>query len=89
MMINLPKYRLAGKLKTPVSGKLLYLMLLDNMDSEGRFILSQRRMSEALGISKTTIRRNLRKLYHAGQIDILPRWNEDGGRASNKIVVRR
>lgn len=87
-MNKITKYRLAGKLQTPISGKLLYLMLLDSMDAEGKVIASGRRMSETLGISKTTVRRNLQRLKHRGHIEVVPRWNEDGGRAANKIVVR-
>ena len=86
-MNKFTKYRLAGELETTVSGKLLYLLLLDIVDGDGKIIIPQRRISEALGISKGTVSRNFRKLYRRGYIDIIPQFHEDGGRAANKIIV--
>ena len=86
-MNKFTKYRLAGELETTVSGKLLYLMLLDTVDAEGIIIIPQKRISEALGISRSTVSRNYRRLYNRGYIDIVPQFHEDGGRAANKIVV--
>ena len=82
------KYQLAGELDTTISGKLLYLMLLDTVDAESKITLPQRRVSEALGISRGTVSRNFRKLHNRGYIEIIPQFHEDGGRAANKIVVR-
>jgi hypothetical protein len=59
-MKNVAKYRLAGGLKTTVSGKLLYLILLDITDEDNKVIVPQRRISEALGISRGTVSRGLR-----------------------------
>ena len=86
-MNKFTKYRLAGELDTTVSGKLLYLMLLDIVDADGKIKLSQRRISEALGINRSTVSRNLRRLYRHGYIDIVPQFHDDGGRASDQIVV--
>ncbi|MCL2547457.1 MAG: winged helix-turn-helix transcriptional regulator [Oscillospiraceae bacterium] len=111
-------YRLAGSLKSTISGKLLYLLLLDTLDARGSvsragnglslalpnnvvgtcsylpvfrknnsITLSQRRVSETLGISQTTVRRNFRHLQREGYIDIIPQYHEDGGRAANKFIV--
>jgi len=80
-------YKLAGTLQTTISGKLLYLMLLDTADTRSSANLSQRRVSEALGISQTTVRRNFQRLQREGYIDIVPQYHEDGGRAANKIIV--
>lgn len=87
-MNNMAKYRLAGGLNTTVSGKLLYLVLLDIIDTDNRTVVSQRRISEALGISKGTVSRNLRRLRDSGYIDALPQYHSDGGRAANKYILR-
>jgi len=81
------KYRLAGQIDSTISGKLLYLLLLDTVDTQSRIQLSQRRISEALGISQTTVRRNFHRLKRGGYIDILPQYHDDGGRAANQFVV--
>jgi DNA-binding MarR family transcriptional regulator len=86
-MNKFTKYRLAGELETTVSGKLLYLMLLDIVDADGKIIIPQRRISEALGISRGTVSRNFRRLERRGYIDIVPQFHEDGGRAANKVIV--
>jgi uncharacterized membrane protein len=59
-MNNMAKYRLAGRLNTTVSGKLLYLVLLDITETDNKVIVPQRRISEALGISRGTVSRGLR-----------------------------
>ena len=82
------KFRLVGDLDTTISGKLLYLILLDIIDDRNEIMIPQRRISETLGISKGTVSRNFRKLCHCGYIDILPQFHDDGGRAANKYVVR-
>lgn len=87
-MNNMAKYSLAGGLNTTVSGKLLYLVLLDITDTDNKVVVSQRRISEALGISKNTVSRNLRRLKDAGYIDVLAQFNDYGGRAPNKYVIR-
>jgi hypothetical protein len=61
-MNKFTKYRLAGELEITVSGKLLYLLLLDTVDTEGNIIIPQRRISEAPGISRGTVSRNFRRL---------------------------
>ena len=81
------KYRLAGQVDTTISGKLLYLMLLDTTDHGSKVQLSQRRISEVLGISKTTVRRNFHRLQRSGYIDIVPQYHDDGGRAANQFVI--
>jgi DNA-binding MarR family transcriptional regulator len=86
-MNRFTKYSLAGELETTVSGKLLYLFLLDTVDANGKISISQRRVSESLGLSRGTVSRNLRRLYKRGYIDIQPQFHEDGGRAANKYIV--
>lgn len=87
MMNRFTKYQLAGELETTVSGKLLYLLLLDTVDENGKIVIPQRRISKALGITKGTVSRNLRNLYRRGYIDIVPQFHDDGGRAANKYIV--
>ncbi|GHT83989.1 hypothetical protein FACS18947_0740 [Bacteroidia bacterium] len=86
-MNKFTKYRLVGALETTASGKLLYLVLLDVIDEGNKVVIPQKRISEALGISKGTVSKNLRRLYRHGYIDIVPTFHEDGGRAANKYIV--
>ena len=87
-MNKFTKYRIAGELDTTVSGKLLYLFLLDTVDADGKIIIPQRRVSEALGLSRSTVGQNFRRLYRRGYIDIVPQYrDDDGSRAANKYVV--
>ena len=88
IMNKFTKYRLVGELETSSSGKLLHLLLLDIVDTEGKITIPQRRISEALGISKATVSRNLRRLQRHGYIDIVPQFREDdGSRAANKYIL--
>lgn len=87
-MNQLTKYRLAGELETTISGKLLYLMLLDTAGVDGSITIPQRRVSAALGLGRGTVSRNLRRLHRCGHIDIVPQFHEDGGRAANKYILR-
>lgn len=82
------KFKLIGELNTTISGKLLYLILLDVMDEDNQIVIPQKRISKALGISRTTVSRNLHRLSSRGYIDIIPTFNKYGGRMPNKIVVR-
>jgi DNA-binding MarR family transcriptional regulator len=82
------KYRLCGQLDTTVSGKLLYLILLDISDTENAAVIPQRRISEAIGLSKGTVSRNLRKLRDGGYINVIAQYHSDGGRAANKYVIK-
>ncbi len=86
-MNRITKYRLAGGLNATMTGKLLYLMLLDIVDGDGKIVIPQRRISEALGICKGTVSRNLRKLNKRGYVGINPRYHDDGGRAANEYTV--
>ena len=83
------KYRLVGELETTISGKLLYLVLLDVIDENNKIMIPQKRISEALGISRGTVSRNLRRLRNRGYIDVVPQFNEYGGQLPNKYVVRK
>lgn len=82
------KFKLVGELETTISGKLLYLILLDVIDEDNKIIIPQKRISAALGISRNTVSRNLRRLSNRGYIDVIPQFNEYGGQMPNKYVVR-
>jgi len=82
------KFKLVGELDATISAKLLYLVLLDVVDEDNKVMIPQKRISEALGISKGTVSRNLRRLDRRGYIDVIPQFNEYGGQMPNKYVVR-
>ena len=82
------KFKLVGELETSISGKLLYLVLLDVIDEDNKIVIPQKRISEALGISRGTVSRNLRRLGRRGYIDVIPQFNEYGGQMPNKYVVK-
>ena len=87
-MNKLTKFKLCGEVDTPVTGKLLYLILYELADPNGEVIIPQRRISDALSISKATVSRNLRRLRDSGYITIYSRYHNEGGRAANKYRIR-
>jgi len=86
-MNNLVPYRICGSIKTTPIGKLIYLILDDLADEDGDVIIPQRKLSNVLQISKSTVSRNLRRLEKLGAISIMPTFHYDGGRAANKYQV--
>jgi DNA-binding MarR family transcriptional regulator len=87
-MYKLNKYKLCGDIDTTVTGKLLYLILNEFANQNGEIIIPQRKISNALHISKGTVSRNLRRLEKIGAISIMPTYHNDGGRAANKYIIR-
>jgi DNA-binding MarR family transcriptional regulator len=87
-MGNMAKYQHLRSLDTTVSGRLLYLVLTDISDASGAVVIAQRRISEAIGLSKGTVSRNLRKLSDGGYIGVIPQYHSDGGRAANKYYIK-
>jgi len=87
-MNELSKYKICGMVKTTVTGKLLYLMLNEIAGEYGEIVIPQRRICDALRLSKSAVRRNLRRLERAGAISIIPTYHSDGGRAANKYIVK-
>lgn len=87
-MNKLAKYKLCGDIDTTVTGKLLYLILDGLADCNGEVIIPQRKISEALHVSKGTVSHNLRRLQNGGFIDVHPTYHSDGGRAVNKYQIR-
>ena len=87
-MNKLTKFKICGEINTTITGKLLYLVLDDLANKNGEVTIAQRKISEALRISRGTVSRNLRRLRDDGYINIHCRYNTDGGRSANKYVVR-
>jgi DNA-binding MarR family transcriptional regulator len=86
-MLN--KYKPCGRIDTTITAKLLYLILIDLADDNGAVIIPQRKISDALHISKSAVSRNLRRLRDNGYIHIDPIYrSEDGGRSANKYIIR-
>jgi Mn-dependent DtxR family transcriptional regulator len=69
------------------SGKLLYLVLLDVIDDKNKTVIPQKRISEALGMNRKTVSKNLRRLQKGGYIVIEETYNEYGGRMPNRYSV--
>jgi DNA-binding MarR family transcriptional regulator len=78
---------MAGGLEANASCKLLYLVLLDLIDDKNKAVVPQSRISEALGMSKRAVSRNLHRLKDGGYILIEPQFNEYGGRMPNQYSV--
>ena len=88
-MNKLIRFKICGQIDAPVTGKLLYLILYELADPNGEIIIPQRRISDALRISKATVSRNLHRLRDGGYINIYARYHaEGGGRAANKYRIR-
>ena len=88
-MNKLSKYKICGDVDSTVTGKLLYLILGELANKNGEVIIPQRKISDALHISKGTVSRNLRRLRDGGYIDIHPQYrSDDGSRSANKYIVK-
>jgi DNA-binding MarR family transcriptional regulator len=87
-MNNMTKYQHLRTLKTSVSGRLLYLILMDITDTNGAVVIPQKRISHATGLAKSTVSRNLRRLRDEGYISIVAQHHSDNGRAANKYILR-
>jgi DNA-binding MarR family transcriptional regulator len=85
---KLSKYKVCGEVDSTVTGKLLYLILAELANKNGEIIIPQKKISNALHISKGTVSRNLRRLRDGGYIDVLPQYHSDGGRAANKYRIK-
>ena len=60
-----------------------YLYLKARADSEGRCWPGIRTISAELGLTRSTVKRALEDLYHAGLVTSEPRWRENGILSSN------
>ena len=87
-MNKLSKFKPCGEIETTVTGKLLYLVLCEITNQNGEIIIPQRKICDALQISKSAVSRNLRRLHDGGYIGIQPQYHNDGGRTANKYIVK-
>ena len=89
-MNKLSKFKICGEVDAGITGKLLYLVLDGIANKNGEAVIPQRKISDALHISKSAVSRNLRRLESGGYISIHPQYrSDDGGRAANKYVLRK
>jgi len=86
-MSKLSKIRMYGNVNTTVTGKLLYLVLDKLANRNGEIIIPQRKICNALNISKSAVSRNLHRLENLGVLKIVPTYNSDGGRSANKYII--
>ena len=87
-MNKLENYRPCAEVR-PVTAKLLLLMLRDITDDYDQITIPQRRIAEAIGMSRSAVGRNLRRLERAGLIEIQARYNECNGRMPNRYILRK
>lgn len=83
--MNKMKYKVLANLKGNSSMKLLYGYLLDNTDAE--IVISYRRLGKEVGMKKSTVGTNMRKLKSAGILKIQSQFSEDGARLANKYIM--
>ena len=88
-MNKLARFKVCGEMDATITGKLIYLVLNDLANRNGEVDIPQRRISDALHISKKAVSRNLRRLESGGYIIILPQYrSDDGGRSANKYTIK-
>ena len=87
-MNKLENYRPCTAAK-PATAKLLLLILREITDDYDAITILQRRIAEAIGMSKSAVGRNLRRLERAGLIGIQATYNQCNGRMPNKYTLRR
>jgi DNA-binding MarR family transcriptional regulator len=85
---KLEKYTPCGAV-APATAKLLLLMLRDITNDNDFVIIPQRRIAEAIGMSRSAVSRNLRRLEQADAIAIEPLYSQYGGRLPNKYILRK
>ena len=87
-MNKLENYRPCGQIAVNPTAKLIYLALSDAANHGNYVIIPQRRIAEALGISRKAVSANLWRLERAGAIVIEPLHNQYGGRLPNKYKLK-
>ena len=88
MADGINEFKIAGKIKSTVSAKMIYMLLSEIADGEGVVKISQKKLRKILGLHKTTVRKNLWRLEKRDYIYIRSRYTEDGGRLANEYIVR-
>lgn len=82
------KYKAIGALGITANGKLIYSLLVDNVDENGELQIGIRVIAKTLRISKRAVANNLHCLEKSGLIRAIPLYNSDGGRSTNKYIVK-
>ena len=85
---KLKKYAPCRTVKSPMSCKLLYMMLTDISNSDGQVALSQREISGALRISKSTVSRGMNRLRKSKHLYKIPQYDNRGRRVSTLYQLR-
>lgn len=88
-MNDLTRYKTFASLRIPAAAKLIYCYLLDLAGSRHiNVAVSVRTLAHDVGLSRSAVRRNLRRLRQLGMINVTPRYTEDRGRLSNEYVLK-
>jgi len=83
---KLKKIKCCSILKVSVSGKLIYSLQASNFKKE--IVLSQKEIGQMLGMSKSSVNKNLQKLKKAGYIDVFHQFDVHGRHNANKYKIR-
>ncbi|MGV8147033.1 MAG: winged helix-turn-helix transcriptional regulator [Alkaliphilus sp.] len=88
MSDNIMKYKIAGNLKTTISGKYIYTLLNEISTKTGKTQISTKKISRILKISQSTVRRNLKRLKESNYILIQEKFDDDGTRKANEYIIK-
>lgn len=87
-MSDLTRYKLLARAKVSPAAKLLYSYLMDYTGGrQGSVLLSNKKLALEVGVSPSTVRRNLHLLQHIGLLRITARYSEEGIRLTNQITL--
>ncbi|CAM3465122.1 helix-turn-helix domain-containing protein [Marinicrinis lubricantis] len=87
-MNDLARYKLLAKAKVPPAAKLLYNYLMDRAGGRHSCVLlSGKKLALEMGVSPSTVRRNLYRLQRIGLLRITARYSEEGIRLTNQITL--
>lgn len=87
-MNKLEPFRHCGQIAVTPAAKLIYLVLRSASNDRDFAVVPQRRIAEALGMSRKAVSANLRRLERAGAISIEPLYNQYGSRLPNKYTLK-
>ncbi|WP_144938735.1 HTH domain-containing protein [Paenibacillus sp. 32O-W] len=87
-MNDLARYKLLAKAKVPPAAKLPYSYLMDRAGGRHSCVLlSGKKLALEVGVSPSTVRRNLYRLQLIGRLRITSRYSEEGIRLTNQITL--
>lgn len=87
-MNDLTRYKLFAGVSVPPTAKLLYGYLLDRAGGRhGSVCLSSKKIARDVGLSPSTVRRNLHCLKSQKLIQIKARYGEEGIQLANQITI--